>query len=377
MERIASQLRVDHKGQTLIGKPGERIQFGCSNRIRHTLAPDNSSLTFATSDELLGHWLCVLSFEVQRDWTWDGLADQGIEVRRVAAVHRRGGDRRRRGGGLPAVAEDGEPRGHDRPRSQLHARWSSWTPSSRRRTCSKPATAAHPFPNTIDVSYTLTPRVHGQRDAGGRAARGRDARRAAARHDRSGPGPEDRRRRIRALAVPAQPRVLGDGGSRSAICGSSSRSRFAIRTTPTSRACWPTRPIRSSRFPTPISCLVRQDDPPLAIDPELIRVITHGHGNDNAGLDAMQAMTEETADPSTPLVKVTPVHYLLPLPPGLHAEVAGAVRLLHLRAARGAHEPDLVHGAGPLRASDAHERRPAPRAAAQGADASGRRAACR
>ena len=45
-------------------------------------------------------------------------------------------------------------------------------------------------------------------------------------------------------------------------------------------------------FPEPaISCLVRQDDPPLAIDPELIRVITHGHGNDNAGLDAMQAMT--------------------------------------------------------------------------------------
>ena len=64
-------------------KPGERIQFGCSNRIRHTLAPDNSSLTFAKSDELLGHWLCVLSFELQRDWTWDGLAGRGIEVRRV------------------------------------------------------------------------------------------------------------------------------------------------------------------------------------------------------------------------------------------------------------------------------------------------------
>ena len=65
MERIVSQLQVDDKGQTLIGKPGERIQFGCSNRIRHTLAPDNSSLTFAKSDELLGHWLCVLSFELQ------------------------------------------------------------------------------------------------------------------------------------------------------------------------------------------------------------------------------------------------------------------------------------------------------------------------
>ena len=104
-------------------------------------------------------------------------------------------------------------------------------------------------------------------------------------------------------------------------------------------------------FPNPDQMLVRQDDPPLAIDPELIRVITHGQGNDNAGIDAMQPMIEETADPSTPLVKVTPVHYLLPLPPGLHSGVARAVRLLHLRAACRAHEPDLVHGARPLRPS--------------------------
>ncbi len=65
MERLAAQLDVDFKGLTLIGKPGERIQFGCSNRIRHTLAPDNSSLTFATADELINHWLCVLSFDIQ------------------------------------------------------------------------------------------------------------------------------------------------------------------------------------------------------------------------------------------------------------------------------------------------------------------------
>ena len=63
-------------------------------------------------------------------------------------------------------------------------------------------------------------------------------------------------------------------------------------------------------FPNPDQFLVRQDDPPLAIDPELIRVITHGHGNDNAGIDAMQPMTLETADPSAPLTQLTPTHYL-------------------------------------------------------------------
>jgi hypothetical protein len=73
-------------------------------------------------------------------------------------------------------------------------------------------------------------------------------------------------------------------------------------------------------FANPDQVLVRQDDPPLAIDPELIRVITKGHGNDNAGIDAMQFMEAETANPAEPMVKLSPVHYLLPLPPGLHDE---------------------------------------------------------
>ena len=66
MQRLADQLELDFKGLTLIGKPGERIQFGCSNRIRHTLAPDGSSLTFATKGDLINHWLCDLSFEINR-----------------------------------------------------------------------------------------------------------------------------------------------------------------------------------------------------------------------------------------------------------------------------------------------------------------------
>src|SRR5262249_48741769 len=73
-------------------------------------------------------------------------------------------------------------------------------------------------------------------------------------------------------------------------------------------------------FPSPDQLLVKQDDPPLDIDPELIRAITHGQGNDLAGLDKMQRMTAETGDPGQPLIKVSPVHYLLPLPKGLHGE---------------------------------------------------------
>lgn len=314
MERIASQLHMDYKGHTLIGKPGERIQFGCGNRIRHTLAPDNSSLTFATSEELLGHWLCVLSFEVQRDWTWDGLADQGIQVRRI-----------RQFTGEAATVED-EVVGYVQWQKSASRVATTGPDRSYTRVVfvdavepKKPTTSANPFPNTIDVSYTLTPRF---KDSVTPTAAAREA--------------ATRDVRLPVTTVPVQvPKIVGAGYALSPYQRNHEYSETAVR----QRYLWLefAEPIRDPNdtyfarvlayapdplltFPNPDQGLVRQDDPPLAIEPELVRVITHGQGNDNAGLDAMQPMTEETADPSTPLIKVTPVHYLLPLPPGLHSE---------------------------------------------------------
>ena len=73
-------------------------------------------------------------------------------------------------------------------------------------------------------------------------------------------------------------------------------------------------------FPNPDQLLVKQEDPALPVDPELIRIITKDESHDSAGLDAMQLMEEETAPPREPLIKVSKLHYLLPLPPGLHSE---------------------------------------------------------
>ncbi|HRQ51784.1 MAG TPA: hypothetical protein PLR74_14655, partial [Agriterribacter sp.] len=53
------------------------------------------------------------------------------------------------------------------------------------------------------------------------------------------------------------------------------------------------------------------EDPSLPIDPEYIRMITPAQTDDMAGLGAMQAM-EKAGDDD--------IHYLLPLPPGLHPE---------------------------------------------------------
>jgi hypothetical protein len=58
------------------------------------------------------------------------------------------------------------------------------------------------------------------------------------------------------------------------------------------------------------SLFVGPQEPPLPIDPEQIRIITSASSNDLAGLNAMQPMVKSTS---------SDVHYLLPLPPGLHA----------------------------------------------------------
>ncbi len=49
----------------------------------------------------------------------------------------------------------------------------------------------------------------------------------------------------------------------------------------------------------------------LAINPEPIRIISPGHTDDKSGLNAMQEMTAS--------IDISPVHYIAPLPPGLHS----------------------------------------------------------
>ena len=322
MQRLAAQLDVDFKGLSLIGRPGQRIQFGCSRRIRHTLAPDASSLTFATTGDLVDHWLMVLSFDIQRDWTWDGLSDAGIEIER----HHQFTDE-------PATAQT-EVVGHV-PLKKTASRQALGTPavapdrSSTRivfidaiepkKDVTRTTTHAHPFPNTIEARYALTPLF-----IPAVAAAAADRERAL------------RDVQLPVTTIPAQvPKVVGAGYALSPYRHNVDYSESAVR----ERWLWLEfeQPVADPNdavfarvmgyapdpllsFLNPDQLLVKQDDPPLAIDPEPIRVITHGHGNDSAGIDAMQAMTPETADPGVPLVKLTPRHYLLPLPPGLHAD---------------------------------------------------------
>jgi hypothetical protein len=80
--RLADQLDLGCDGLTFTARPGQRVVFGASGALRHTLAGDSSSITFASANELVGHWIACIHLDVARDWTWDGVSDVGFVVGR-------------------------------------------------------------------------------------------------------------------------------------------------------------------------------------------------------------------------------------------------------------------------------------------------------
>ena len=50
--------------------------------LRHILSPDGSSLTLSSDADLTQRWINVLQFDLA-DWTWDGLAENGLVIHRT------------------------------------------------------------------------------------------------------------------------------------------------------------------------------------------------------------------------------------------------------------------------------------------------------
>ncbi|MEO6316668.1 MAG: hypothetical protein ABIU63_03590 [Chitinophagaceae bacterium] len=318
VQRLATQLGLGCTGLSLIGNPGERIHFGCSNRIRHTLAPDNSSISFATSAELFNHWICVVSFEINRDWTWDGLSDAGITISREKSFTGEATTLEDEVIGAVELKKTASRLISDAP-DRSYTRIVFIDAVEPKKDLSKPSTTAHPYPNTIDLLYTIAPAFISSVPEAAEKAQ-------AASADLQLP----------TTVIPRQvPKIVAAGIALSPYAANAGYSETAAR----ERYLWfefdaPIEDPNDSYFarvltyaPDPLlsypntdQLLVKQEDPPLPIGDALIRVITKDHGNDNAGLDAMQLMTAETPNPGTPLLKISQVHYLLPLPKGLHNE---------------------------------------------------------
>ncbi|MFN2160442.1 MAG: hypothetical protein ACK2UN_00090 [Candidatus Promineifilaceae bacterium] len=308
IQRLAQQLDVEQKGLTLVGEKGQRIIFGCSRRIRHTLAPDHSSITFASKDELLNHWIVALTFQVERDWTWDMVQEISFELFRKQWF-----------------SQEDEPADFpERPVGDLEmkrtAPINALQDADRSNTTLIFLDAVEPkstepnpnvpqgnvFPDTIELNYELRPRF------------------------RSDPTFVDDVELIQLLlpvtTPPAQvPRLASAGLALSPYVPNDDYSA----TEPRERYLWlefeePVKDPNNSLFirllgygPDPLlgefveASLEAPEEPPIALDPELIRVITPGQSDDQAGLSAMLPL-----EPAT----VSTRHFLVPLPPGLHSQ---------------------------------------------------------
>lgn len=279
--RFAAALELRNDGLTLRAQSGRRVVFGCAPTLRHVIGPDGASLTFASQSDLVQHWLVVVRLTLDRDWTWDGLAHEGIVVERNGVEVGRFGPSRNVGrDALEAPA-----------RSQTDLVFIDAVDP-------KPAPGA--FPELLDLTYTIRNEFLG-----------------TPQHD----GTLSLAIRLPVTTPPTQRvRVLSAGVAMSPY----TRDADYSQTQPRHRALWleldraPDDPhdryfARVSRIaPDPIISALGESvpetaEPPLAIDPEYIRAIVQGESDDRAGLDAMQEL----------IASDSPIHFMLPLPPGM------------------------------------------------------------
>ena len=307
VQRLALEANLQSAGQTITGNPGERVQFGCSQRIRHTLSPDHSSLTFSTDADLTHHWLCAIKLELNRDWTWDAIADRSFVLTRT-----------RRFTHAPDASAITEEIGtvelrHTVPFEALRNAQRTFTRLVFIDAVEpKPdPTDANAFPDSIEVSYSIQPVF-------------KSAVAPAPAPTADPPLTFDISLPI--TTPPSQTPALASVGL---ALSPYRRNADYSASEPRQRFLWVElkQPIQDPQdlffarvlASTPdqlisnneLELFIAPDIDPLPIDPELARVIGPGATNDLAGLSAMQPM-EKAAD--------SEIHYLLPLPPGLHPD---------------------------------------------------------
>jgi hypothetical protein len=279
--RLADELQLNVNSLTIRGRAGRRTVFGVSGGMRHILAPDNSSVTFASNTDLALHWIVALRMTIDRDWSWSGLAATGVSIQRGGVEV---------GQVAPQFTIDNDALiSPDRTSTDLVF-----------FDVVEPKPDAGQFPAEINLNYTITPSF------------------VAA--PKTVYAPLTVSVELPMTTPPAQlPRLVSAGVALSAYTRSPNYSTTDAR----QRAVWlefdrpPDNP-RDGFFgrilayaPDAVLSAPQGDpdetaEPPLPIDPELIRTIIPGQSDDGAGLGAM---TELVASDS-------PVHFLLPLPPG-------------------------------------------------------------
>lgn len=301
IERLAKAIDVETKGLSLLGKAGQRWQFGAGRAIRHTLAPDNTSITLATQDELVNHWIVPITLLIDRDWSWDGILPTSIDIYRRKKF---------------AADADWEPEtliGDIELKKAINIQALVHADRSQSFVCFLDAIepkSADPaaFPDEIMVEYRIQPNFKPDQP------------------DLVTDPPLTLNLLLPITTPPAQtPKVVGAGLAMSRYTRDADYANTAVR----QRYLWvefdtPIQNPRDAYFaritayaPDPLlaewsdTWMQPRPEPALPIDPEFIRIISPGHSDNQAGLNAMQQLIPATESKR---------HFLVPLPPGLHPE---------------------------------------------------------
>jgi hypothetical protein len=310
IQRLAGQLGIENTGLTLVGKKGERLVFGCSNRIRHTLAPDHSSITFASKGDLMNHWLGCITLQIDRDWTWDALEDVGFVVKRkkrfleddiaTETEELEVGDIE-----IKKTVPFNALQNPDRSRTTIIFIDAIETKNERKQPA--PNDQEPRFPDLIELEYTMEANFKPD-------------------HASQKDDPLVLPLELPITLPPAQvPKIASAGIALSPY----TRNAKYSATEPRRRYLWvefaePVRDLKDAFFARVLAYApdqllsnnnpelwVAPDEPALPVDPEYLRVITPDQSHDDGGIDAMQPMEK---------AKDSDRHFLLPLPPGLHSE---------------------------------------------------------
>ncbi|MEA2297892.1 MAG: hypothetical protein QOF77_828 [Solirubrobacteraceae bacterium] len=306
--QLAEELGVAANGESLTSPPGRRVVFGASRGLRHTVSADGETLTLAASSELVRNWVVAIVLDVERDWTWDGLEPSGFTVLRGAP-----GDSEVAATAVGAIAV---------PRVLGAAATTHPSRQERARTRLVFLDAVDPhepvaggFPQSIEHRWFLAPE---------RTPAGPPGAAPPAGGQELADSPLDLRLPI-AIPPTQVPQLASVGLALSAYRPGPGYAS----TEPRTRALWVelTEPIANhagdalfarvlAHGADPLLYRARPQvvgdvNPPLALDPELVRVALPEDTDDRAG---EAAMTRLVPSPDSDR------HFLLPLPAGIGAD---------------------------------------------------------
>jgi hypothetical protein len=294
-QRLALELGLVASGLQFSGPPGQRTVFGASKALRHDLSGDHSSIAFAAQNELLDHWIAALILDLNRDWTWDGLADPGFTVFRDS---------------------DPAPVGYLRVRQTVSAT-AVKEPAKRDFTRLVFFDAVNPDPVGFK-QFPIAPTVQWT------------VQQALAPGLSTLDPPKTFSITLPKAVRPAQTPVIASAGI--ALSPYQAAADYSS-TSPRKRALWlefqdalqdpadgyfarvlayGPDPLLAFGEDAPIQTAANVSEPPLSIDPEPMRLITPGQTPDQSGLDAMIQLVHALNGTTTP-----PSHFLLPLPDGV------------------------------------------------------------